>query len=186
VPVPAMSRVLTHDSRDDFHRALRMCSTASWRAAILRGRFVVIAGAPDCAGVALEGRHGGERAIYHLPDEMLRCGVQFADGTKVTNVNSPASWDTPEPYAPRAVRVHRGRRWWGEASDHQLRSSRGYWLWPLPPPEPFTLLPHACRLKPPRRRRRRARPSARTRTTARSRRQAAPPSTAATAPGCES
>jgi hypothetical protein len=72
-------------------------------------------------------------------NEMLRCGVQFADGTKATNVDSQAWWDGLLPISPPAppVFIEAGGGG-GEASDNQLRSSPGYWLWPLPPPEPFT------------------------------------------------
>jgi hypothetical protein len=70
--------------------------------------------------------------------EVLRCGVQFADGTKATNVDSRPSWDTPEPYAPAPPVFIEAGGGGGEASDSELRSNRGFWLWPLPPPEPFT------------------------------------------------
>ena len=72
-------------------------------------------------------------------NEMLRCGVQFADGTKATNVDSRPFWDAPEPYAPAPPVFIKAGGGGGEAGDSQLRSSRGFWLWPLPPPEPFTL-----------------------------------------------
>ena len=78
--------------------------------------------------------HGNEQ----LPDATLRCGVQFADGVKATNIDSRPYWDTPETSAPAPPVFIEAGGGEGGGSDHELRSSRGFWLWPLPPPEPFT------------------------------------------------
>jgi hypothetical protein len=57
---------------------------------------------------------------------MLRCGVQFADGTKATNVDSRPFWDAPEPYAPAPPVFIEAGGGGGEAGDSQLRISRGF------------------------------------------------------------
>jgi hypothetical protein len=60
-----------------------------------------------------------------LPDELLRFGVQFADGRKVTNLDRPAYDPDQEPDHP--VLVQHGGGGGGSAWDMQ------YWVWPLPP-----------------------------------------------------
>ena len=76
-------------------------------------------------------RHGrrGDR------EEMLRFGMQFADGSKVTNQPGsrpfpPGGGDGP-PSGP--VLQQRG----GGGGDGEWRQD--YWVWPLPPPGPLTL-----------------------------------------------
>jgi hypothetical protein len=44
-----------------------------------------------------------------LPDEFLRCGVQFADGRKATNLDRP-SYD-PEQEPDRPVLLQQAGRW---------------------------------------------------------------------------
>ncbi len=73
----------------------------------------------------LRGRPGD--AYGELSDEHLRFGVQFADGTKATNVGPPMNLPTP-PGAPGPWLV----RDYGQASRGLVQMT--YWVWPLPPP----------------------------------------------------
>jgi hypothetical protein len=74
-------------------------------------------------------RQGGQ-----LPPEVLRLGVQFADGAKATNIDSPlfglGSDERPAP----PVLMPRG----GGGGGHRWDVS--FWLWPSPPPENLTLV----------------------------------------------
>ena len=65
-----------------------------------------------------------------LPDDLLRFGVQMADGTKATNLLFPMSSPEEEPVGP--VLMQRG----GGGGDRLWR--QGWWLWPLPPDGPLT------------------------------------------------
>lgn len=64
---------------------------------------------------------GGE-----VPPEMLRFGVQFADGAKAANTQFTAHPGGDEPSVP--VILERG----GSGGDG--RWDQSYWIWPLPPP----------------------------------------------------
>jgi hypothetical protein len=68
-----------------------------------------------------------------LPDELLRFGVQLADGRKATNLDQHPFPDDGEPEAPVLIE----------------QSSSGYgtsawdteeWVWPLPPPGPLAFV----------------------------------------------
>jgi hypothetical protein len=65
-------------------------------------------------------------------DELLRFGVQFADGRKATNLDRP-SYD-PDREPDRPVLNQHGGGGGGLAWD------MGHWVWPLPPPGPFTFV----------------------------------------------
>ena len=66
-----------------------------------------------------------------LPDEMLRIGVQFADGAKATNTSGFHHGGEP-PVGP----VMRGGGGGGGGGDwHQSE-----WVWPLPPPGPLAFV----------------------------------------------
>jgi hypothetical protein len=67
-----------------------------------------------------------------LPDELLRFGVQFADGRKATNLDRP-SYD-PDREPDRPVLNQHGGGGGGLAWDME------HWVWPLPPPGPFTFV----------------------------------------------
>jgi hypothetical protein len=61
----------------------------------------------------------------HIPSELLRIGLEFADGSKVTNIgNGHYGRGRPEGPVMSERRGHGGRTSW----------SQGYWVWPLPPP----------------------------------------------------
>jgi hypothetical protein len=63
-----------------------------------------------------------------LPDDMLRFGLQFSDGGKVTNVNEHHHLDEP----PTGPVMHQGG---GSGGGGDWRQN--YWVWPLPPPGPL-------------------------------------------------
>jgi hypothetical protein len=70
-----------------------------------------------------------------LPHDLLRCGVQLADGSKATNVGRPPFWDPAvEPSSPLLFESGGGG---GSGGQNLLTSNRRFWLWPLPSPEPF-------------------------------------------------
>jgi hypothetical protein len=74
------------------------------------------------------------------PDEPFRCGIRFADGTTVTSVDPAPWWDPTSPMWPEApVLVEYGSLGTHIEAD-RLWCGPGYWLWPLPPPKPFTLV----------------------------------------------
>lgn len=68
-----------------------------------------------------------------LPDEMLRFGVQFADGSKATNVGGDPPYDAA--VAPTGPVIVPGGGGGGGGSWHQ-----SLWVWPLPPPGPLLLV----------------------------------------------
>jgi hypothetical protein len=65
-----------------------------------------------------------------LAPEVLRFGVEYADGRKATNLGHPAFGD--EPTGP--VLMERGGGGGGRSWNF------GYWLWPLPPPGPLRVV----------------------------------------------
>jgi len=68
-----------------------------------------------------------------IPPEMLRIGLQFADGTKVTNLPGPRRpYGHGEPDKPILFGGGRG------GSDRY--QSHQFWVWPLPPPGPLTFV----------------------------------------------
>ncbi|TYB60621.1 hypothetical protein FXF51_30860 [Nonomuraea sp. PA05] len=70
------------------------------------------------------------RAGEPLPDRLLRWGVRFSNGTKLTSIDDRSG----EPSAPLLQAMHQG----GGETGSMLGGTR-LWLWPLPPPEPFEL-----------------------------------------------
>jgi hypothetical protein len=67
-----------------------------------------------------------------LPDQLLRFGVQFADGRKATNLDRPAYDPDQEPDRP-VLHPHGGGGG-GSAWDME------HWVWPLPPPGAFAFV----------------------------------------------
>ena len=65
-----------------------------------------------------------------IPPEMLRVGVQFADGSKATNTGGFHDANGPPPGAV----MHPGGGGGGGGSWRQT-----LWVWPLPPPGPLVL-----------------------------------------------
>jgi hypothetical protein len=74
-------------------------------------------------------RSGGE-----LSDDMLRLGVQFADGAKATNVEHPFMRRNPEERPAGPVLMPRGGGGGGRGWDVS------FWLWPLPREDPFAFV----------------------------------------------
>jgi hypothetical protein len=73
--------------------------------------------------------HSG--AADAIPPELLRLGVQFADGSKATNTGG-FQYDRTPPDAP--VMIEGGGGGGGGSW------SQTYWVWPLPPPDPLVLV----------------------------------------------
>jgi hypothetical protein len=75
---------------------------------------------------------GGE-----LPDELLRLGIEFADGAKVTTLQpglpSPDVWRADEPLTGPVLIAHGGSGGTG-------RWTQIFWLWPLPPDAPLSFV----------------------------------------------
>ncbi len=68
-----------------------------------------------------------------LPGDLLRFGVQFADGGKATNLSGhPFPDPGGEPAGP--VLIQRGGGGGG------ARWDQAYWVWPLPPPGPLAFV----------------------------------------------
>ncbi len=81
-----------------------------------------------------EPRYGWGR---ELPEDYLRFGVEFSDGSKATNLEGPFGGFDPaemesEPTGP--VLASGG----GGGSDRVWHAD--YWVWPLPPPGPFAFV----------------------------------------------
>ena len=71
--------------------------------------------------------HGATQLGTELPPELLRFGVQFADGSKATTLGSSVPWSLEEePTSP--ILSPAG----GSGGDFEW--TQEYWLWPLPPP----------------------------------------------------
>jgi hypothetical protein len=68
--------------------------------------------------------------------EMLRFGMRFADGSKVTNMEEPfGRWQPPGESRGQGRRLHRGG---GGGGGRKFTS--GYWCEPLPPPGPMAFV----------------------------------------------
>jgi hypothetical protein len=68
-----------------------------------------------------------------LPDEFIRLGLQFADGTVATNLDrSPFDLDGTEPVGPLL--------WERGGGGGGRRYDQNYWVWPLPPAGPLTFV----------------------------------------------
>jgi hypothetical protein len=67
--------------------------------------------------------------IDGIPPEMLRLGLRFADGSKVTNV-TPHWPDNTRPSKPILTEMGGGG---GAGGDWE----QTFWIWPLPPPGPL-------------------------------------------------
>jgi hypothetical protein len=74
----------------------------------------------------------GRRERESDPAERLRFGVQYADGSKATNVRTPTFAGDDPPPAPSLWPVGGG----GGGHDYRHR----FWLWPLPPRGPLTFV----------------------------------------------
>ncbi len=78
------------------------------------------------------GRHGAKSGD-EMADEILRLGVQFADGSKATKLGPPMMGPPDErPKGP--ILMHHGGYGGGNIVE------QGYWVWPLPPPGPLAFV----------------------------------------------
>lgn len=79
----------------------------------------------------LEGRYRQQHPddTEGIPAEMLRFGLQFADGSKVTNVTPHWPHPNTKPSTPILTEMGGGGDW-----------DQTFWIWPLPPPGPFTFV----------------------------------------------
>jgi len=76
-----------------------------------------------------------------LPRKLLRLGVRYADGSKVTTIETAEHWARTAGDPPTRPRLS---SWPASSGVHSLGASRymgfsnfALWLWPLPPPEIF-------------------------------------------------
>lgn len=83
------------------------------------------------------GRRRGPPRSGALPDELLRFGVQFRDGSKATTTGAPMPHQREEAPSGPVLMQHGGG---GGGGDRLITSTWALWLWPLPPPEPFDLV----------------------------------------------
>jgi hypothetical protein len=68
-----------------------------------------------------------------LPPELLRVGIEFADGSKATNVGGHHPWaGDGEPTGPVMFQ--------GGGSSGGGQSRQAQWVWPLPPPGPMSFV----------------------------------------------
>lgn len=75
-------------------------------------------------------RLGAGSGVGPVPPDILRFGVQFADGSKATNTSG-----MPFGGRPEGPILHAGGGGGGGGSWHQT-----YWVWPLPPAGTVTLV----------------------------------------------
>lgn len=69
-----------------------------------------------------------------VPDEMLRVGVRFADGSKATNLGGRGPGPPRDGPPDHPILLTRG----GGGGDNQWRET--IWVWPLPPPGPLAFV----------------------------------------------
>ena len=81
-----------------------------------------------------------------LPDDLFRFGVQFADGRKATNLNSPFGGLDPDEVPDDGPVLSERSGGGGGGSWEQ-----GYWLWPLRPPASSAFSVSGPRMASPRR-----------------------------------
>jgi hypothetical protein len=84
------------------------------------------------------GGAGGLRPGEPLPHRLLRLGVRYADGSKVTTLETGEGWARTAGDPPTRPRLS----WWPSGGGSGASLDSGWsrfalWLWPLPPAEPF-------------------------------------------------
>lgn len=85
---------------------------------------------PELDPMLFHHQHFGRTAGDGIPPELLRLGIQFADGTKATNTGGFHH----HRQAPARPVMHAGGGGGGGGHWRQLQ-----WVWPLPPPGPMIL-----------------------------------------------
>ena len=93
----------------------------------------------DLQDIVMAGRrhHGGRPLGGELPDDLLRFGVRFSDGSKATTTAGPVPHELDAaPKGPVLMQQGGG----GSGSDGLITTNWALWLWPLPPAEAFDLI----------------------------------------------
>jgi len=86
----------------------------------------------------VESHFGGDPALA-TPDDDLKFGVRFPDGSKATTVDHPfRGWTPPTDRPEPPMLTEAGGD--SSSSDQSYQGHRLLWLWPLPPPGPFELV----------------------------------------------
>jgi hypothetical protein len=87
----------------------------------------------------------GLQLVFHhpqpgepLPPELLRFGVQFADGRRTTTVRRMPGYGEQQDLEPPVLHTAGGRA--STDPDGALDVMHPLWLWPAPPAEPFDLV----------------------------------------------
>ena len=75
----------------------------------------------------------GRKAAEELPRDLLRFGVQFADGRKATTTGGPAMLVESDPPASPLLSP-------GGGGGGGARWDQSFWLWPLPTPGPVAFV----------------------------------------------
>jgi hypothetical protein len=80
-------------------------------------------------------RHRRSQGDGELPPEMLRLGIEYADGRKSTNTNLRwPEFDEDEADESKPTMIEHA----GGGGEREWRQS--FWCWPLPSPGPFQLV----------------------------------------------
>jgi hypothetical protein len=115
---------------------LRLKLRARRRPGMTRRQWGVVSRGMWGDGDLSEWDEGEPVAADRHPDSLLRFGVRFADGTRVTSLDESVGedeWPSPRPDHP-VLLVEEGG---GSGSEDVIDLERSLWLWPLPPPRPF-------------------------------------------------
>jgi hypothetical protein len=88
----------------------------------------------EWAGLDHFGFHHGIGTHGEIPPELLRFGVEFADGGRATSLDAPTRGHQPETAPTPPVLSARGGGGGGGRSRHDT------WVWPLPPPGPLAFV----------------------------------------------
>ena len=73
------------------------------------------------------------RGRGEIPPEVLRLGIEFADGSKATNLRGPFAHE-PDDDGRGPMLTQRG----GHGGEG--RWTQEFWVWPLPPPGPLAFV----------------------------------------------
>ncbi len=78
--------------------------------------------------------HRRTRHSAELDPELFRFGIEFADGRKATNLGHPFQREQQDEDPAQPVLMPRGSGGGGKSWE------MNWWVWPLPPPGPLTLV----------------------------------------------
>jgi hypothetical protein len=89
----------------------------------------------EWAGLDHSGFHHGIGQHGDLPPELLRFGIEFADGSRATSLDTPTrGYEDPETSPPPPLLRPMGGGGGGGRWRHHT------WVWPLPPPGPLAFV----------------------------------------------